>query len=88
MTTSEFIEKRAISKAILDVCLRQDQVLLYYAGIVKRIRGLSHEGRIVDLPFDFFMNYVSDDGLRGTFEVTYINDGGLFGKLVRLRKLW
>ena len=87
MSDMRYTNNRNIHKATMDISIQQDQVLLYYKGIIKRIKGRNHRGEVMELPFDIFLDYVSTDGLHGTFEITYSSDGGLVGKLVQLRKL-
>lgn len=87
MNNPTFEPQLQIHKVTMDIYIRQDQVLLYYKGILKRIRGVSRGGQIMDLPFDMFMSHVSNEGLSGTFEITYTSRSGSIGRLVQLRKL-
>ncbi len=76
----------------LDIHLREDQVQRYYTQSAHQIKGYTHTGERIYLPFDILINFVSHDGIHGTFELTY-QESGLYskniprGKFVSIKKI-
>ncbi|MCP4748588.1 MAG: DUF2835 domain-containing protein [Desulfobacteraceae bacterium] len=69
--------------AVIDINLPTDEVLKYYQGIATRVKGYGHTGEYMDLPINIFLNYISHDGIFGTFKITY-NDAGKFQSIKKI----
>lgn len=70
-------------RAVFSVSLNSEQVLQFYKGLKHRIQVRTQAGQSMSIPYDLLVNYVSREGIYGTFEITYDNDGKL-GQLTRL----
>ena len=70
-------------KAVFSISLNSEQVLQYYKGKKNRVQVRTQEGLSMSLPYDILLQYVSREGVHGTFEISYSNDGKL-GELRRL----
>ena len=70
-------------KATFSVSLNSEQVLQFYKGLKQRVQVTTNEGQTMSIPYDILLNYVTREGIYGTFEITYSSDGTL-GELKRL----
>jgi hypothetical protein len=61
----------------------REEYLAYYAGTARWVVARSYEGETVRFPASFLREFVSEDGVNGTFEM--IVDGN--DKLISIRKL-
>lgn len=69
--------------AVFSISLNSEQVLLYYKGKKQRVQVRTREGFTMSLPYDILLQHVTREGVHGTFEISYSNDGKL-GDLRRL----
>ncbi len=70
-------------KAVFSVNLNSEQVLQFYKGLKQRVQVTTTEGQSMSLPYDILLEYVTREGIYGTFEITYSSDGKL-GELRRI----
>ena len=70
-------------KAVFSISLNSDQVLQYYKGKKHRVQVRTREGFSMSLPYDVLLQYVTREGIYGTFEISYGDDGKL-GELRRI----
>lgn len=70
-------------KAVFSISLSSEQVLQYYKGQKHRVRVKTREGFSMSLPYDILLKHVTREGIYGTFEIHYSDDGKL-GDLRRL----
>ncbi|WP_263080655.1 DUF2835 family protein [Endozoicomonas sp. Mp262] len=70
-------------KAVFSIHLNSEQVLQYYKGLKQRVQVTTTDGQSMSLPYDILLNFVTREGIYGTFEITYGSDGKL-GELKRL----
>ncbi|MBE8215216.1 MAG: DUF2835 domain-containing protein [Endozoicomonadaceae bacterium] len=62
-------------KSIFKAYLTSEQVLEYYKGKKNSVRVKTEEGQSMSIPFDVLLKYVTHDGIGGTFEIHYTDDG-------------
>ena len=70
-------------KAVFSVNLSSEHVLQYYQGKKNRVQVRTQDGQSMSIPYDVLLKFVTREGIYGTFEISYGNDG----KLGELRKL-
>ena len=59
----------------VSINLNSDQVLDYYRGKRDRVRAKTSDGSSVSIPYNILLEFVTREGIYGTFEITYGNDG-------------
>ena len=72
-----------MQKAVFSISLNSEQVLLYYKGKKHRVQVRTREGFTMSLPYDILLQHVTREGIYGTFEISYSDDG----QLGELRKI-
>ncbi|WP_330924404.1 DUF2835 family protein [Candidatus Sororendozoicomonas aggregata] len=70
-------------KAIFSVSLTSEQVLQFYKGLKSRVQVRTTNGQSMSIPYDILLQHVTREGVYGTFEITYGDDG----KLGQLRRI-
>ena len=70
-------------KAVFRVHLNSEQVLGYYKGQKHVVRTFTEDGQSISIPFNILLEFVTHDGISGTFEIIFQSDG----KLKKLRKI-
>lgn len=70
-------------KATFSISLSSEQVLQFYKGQKNRVQVRTTEGQTMSLPYDILLQHLTQEGVYGTFEITYASDGTL-GELKRL----
>ena len=70
-------------KAVFSVSLSSEQVLQFYKGLKNRVQVRTTDGQSMSLPYDILLQYVTREGIYGTFEIIYESDGTL-GELRRI----
>lgn len=70
-------------KAVFSISLTSDHVLQYYKGKKHRVQVRTREGFTMSLPYDILLQHVTREGIYGTFEISYSDDGKL-GDLRRI----
>ncbi|MDP0589345.1 MAG: DUF2835 family protein [Candidatus Endonucleobacter bathymodioli] len=70
-------------KAVFSISLSSDQVLQFYKGLKHRVQVRTTEGQSMSLPYNILVQHVTREGIYGTFEITYGDDGTL-GELQRI----
>lgn len=78
--------------SIVDLSLSQDKVLQYYKGIAQNVRVYDRAGKYMVVPIDIFLDYITYEGVYGTFEITYrltkAEDGGTASaKFIKVKKI-
>ncbi|MCY4177023.1 MAG: DUF2835 family protein [Endozoicomonadaceae bacterium] len=64
-------------KATFSVYLNSEQVLGYYRGQKQSIRTQTSDGQSISIPFNVLLDFVTHDGISGTFEIHFREDGKL-----------
>lgn len=72
-----------MNKAVFSISLSSQQVMQYYQGKKNRVQVRTRDGQTMSLPYDILLNFVTREGIYGTFEISY----GADGKLGDLRKI-
>ena len=70
-------------KATFSVSLSSEQVLQFYKGLKNRVQVRTTDGQSMSIPYDILVQHVTREGIYGTFEITYGDDGKL-GELRRI----
>ena len=70
-------------KAIFSIYLNSEQVLGYYKGQKNAVRTHTEDGQSLSIPFNILLDFVTHDGISGTFEVSFKGDG----KFQKIRKI-
>ena len=70
-------------KAVFSVSLNSEQVLQFYKGQKHRVQVRTQTGQTMSIPYDTLLQYVTREGIYGTFEITYGADGKL-GQLTKI----
>ncbi len=70
-------------KAIFSISLTSEQVLQFYKGLKNRVQVRTTDGQSMSIPYDTLLQHLTREGIYGTFEITYGDDGKL-GELRRI----
>ncbi len=62
-------------KATFSVYLNSEQVLGYYKGQKTAVRVHTDQNQAISIPFNILLEFVTYDGISGTFEIEFKNDG-------------
>lgn len=68
---------------LIDVALPADRLKAVYQGHANRIQLRSRDGRSVNLPAYHLKPFVTENGVYGSFELHFSNEG----KLISLRRV-
>ena len=68
---------------IIDLHIPADEYLRHYRGTVKKVMCKSRDGRTVQFPSDLLQQFVTHDGVHGTFRL-HIDDNN---KLVKAERI-
>jgi len=71
-------------KAVFNIYLNSEQVLGYYKGQKQSVRTHTEDGQSISIPFNILLEYVTHDGISGTFEL-HFKDDGTFKKIRKIR---
>ena len=67
----------------IDLKIRAEDYLAWYEGTARQVHAMSHEGLTVQFPAKVLQRYVSQEGIQGTFLLTFDEQN----KFVRIEKL-
>jgi len=68
-----------MSKVVLDIALPAERLLAVYQGHANRILVRSRDGRRVSLPAHHLRRFTTTDGVYGSFELEFSEEGKLLG---------
>ena len=72
-----------MNKAVFSISLNSQSVMQYYQGKKNRVQVQTRQGFSMSIPYDILLKFVTREGIYGTFEISYSNDGKL-GELRRI----
>ncbi len=72
------------NKLTFDVNLNSDQVKDYYRGKTDRVRLTAKDGTSVSIPYNILLDFLSREGIYGTFNI-YYHDDGKFNRIERVK---
>jgi hypothetical protein len=72
-----------MAKIVIDVSLSAYKYKEMYRGTIKSLVAQSRDGRMVQLPLNIFQQFVTHQGIFGSFEVEFDDNR----KLVGIQKL-
>lgn len=70
--------------AVFSIYLNSEQVLGYYKGQKHAVRTQTQDGQSISIPFNVLLEFVTHDGIAGTFEI-YFKSDGTFQKIRKIR---
>ena len=62
-------------KAKFSINLSSEQVLGYYKGQKNSVRTQTQDGQSISIPFNILLEFVTHNGIYGTFEICFRGDG-------------
>ena len=72
-----------MASLVLDIALSAERLRVLYQGQANRIQALSRDGRRVSIPAHHFRPFLTHDGIYGSFELQFNDEG----ELLSLRRL-
>jgi uncharacterized protein YqjF (DUF2071 family) len=72
-----------LRRVVVSLKLSRDRVLEYYRGQAFRVQTMSIDGRSVEFPAVLLRQFVTEEGVKGIFEINFDEDN----KLVSMRRI-